>query len=162
MVILGVFTVRPNVDSIALSRDGKWLYFASVNDEKLYRIWTEDLLDTSIDSDVLGTRVQEFINKTQSDGMTTDSEGNIYYGDMEHSAVLRINTRFSEPITETLFQDDKLLRWPDGFSFGPDGYLYFTCSSLQHVIFKSAANIAEHGPYHLFRFKPGFSAPAGQ
>lgn len=54
----------------------------------------------------------------RSDGMTIDDNGNIYYGDMEHSAILRIKTGPSPPIIETLFQDDALLRWPDGFSFG--------------------------------------------
>ena len=93
--------------------------------------------------------------------MTTDSEGNIYYGDMENSAILRINNKFSTPFTETLFQDDKL-RWPDGFSFGPNDYLYVTCSALQHVIFKSQSYIEEHSPYPIFRFHPGFSAPSGQ
>ena len=65
MIVLGVFTVKPNVDSIALSRDGKWLYFASVNDEQLHRIFTADLLDSSLDPAVLGDRVQDFVNKTQ-------------------------------------------------------------------------------------------------
>lgn len=65
MVILGVFTIRPNVDSITLSRDGKWLYYASVNDYQLYRIFTEDLLNPSLSPEVLGSRVQPFCNKTQ-------------------------------------------------------------------------------------------------
>ena len=134
MVVLGIFTIRPNVDSIALSRDGKWLYFASMNDDVLYKVFTLDLLDTTLSNEELGARVSVFTNKTQryawyfavcithlikfdSDGMTTDSDGNIYYGDMEHSAILRINTKFTTPFIETLFKDDRI-RWPDGFSFG--------------------------------------------
>lgn len=162
MVILGVFTISPNVDSIALSRDGKWLYYASVNDDKLYKIFTEDLLDTNLDSTTLESRVLVHSNKTQSDGMTTDEAGNIYYGAIENSAILRINNKFDTPFTETLFQDDSLLRWPDGFSFGPNGYIYVACSSLHHVIFQSTHYISSKAPYHIFRFKTQYSPPAGQ
>ena len=40
----------------------------------------------------------------------------------------------------TLLKDPRL-RWPDGFSFGPDGWLYVTCSSLQHVMFRTTAHM---------------------
>ena len=50
--------------------------------------------------------------------MTMDNNGHIYYGDMENSAILRINTEEKPPTIDTLFKNDKLLRWPDGFSFG--------------------------------------------
>jgi len=65
MVLLGVFTIKPNVDSIALSRDGKWLYYASVNDNMMYKVFTLDLLDTSLSNEELGNRVREYTNKTQ-------------------------------------------------------------------------------------------------
>ena len=61
---------------------------------------------------------------------------------------------------ETLIKDPKL-RWPDGFSFGPDGWLYVTSSALQDVIGKTDAYIAEHGPYQIFRVKTDSSATAG-
>jgi hypothetical protein len=70
---------------------------------------------------------------------------------MEHSAVLRLGV---DGQLETLLRDDRL-RWPDGFSFGPDDWLYVTCSSLQHVLFTSTAHMRAHAPYQIFRFKPG-------
>jgi hypothetical protein len=54
---------------------------------------------------------------------------------------------------------DERLRWPDGLSWGPDGCLYVTCSALQHVLFRSAAEVRAHAPYQIYRFKPG---PVGQ
>jgi hypothetical protein len=56
---------------------------------------------------------------------------------------------------------DPMLRWPDGLSFGPDGWLYLTCSSLQHVLFVSGATMRAHAPYQIYRFRPGATAPAG-
>jgi hypothetical protein len=56
---------------------------------------------------------------------------------------------------------DPTLRWPDGLSFGPDGWLYLTCSSLQHVLFVSTAHMRAHAPYQVLRFKPGASGFPG-
>ncbi len=158
-VIFGIFAIRPGADSIALSRDGEWLYYSAVTGEHMYRIRTADLNDEALSAADLGERVEIFYeNKTHSDGITTDDAGHIYITDPEHFAIHRIN---ADRTMTTLFKD-KRLRWPDGFSFGPDGYLYVTCSALQHVIFKGAANVDAHAPYHIFRWKPGASAAAGQ
>jgi len=62
---------------------------------------------------------------------------------------------------ETLIKD-KRIHWPDGMSFGPDNWLYFTDSALNNVIGKTPQYILDHAPYHIFRFKPGMSAYAGQ
>ena len=51
---------------------------------------------------------------------------------------------------------------PYGFSFGPDGWLYVTCSSLQHVLFISKDHMRAHAPYQIFRFKPGPQGVPGQ
>ena len=50
---------------------------------------------------------------------------------------------------------DPSLRWPDGFSFGPDGWLYVTCSALHDVLFVSEQHMRKHAPFQIFRFKPG-------
>ena len=54
------------------------------------------------------------------------------------------------------------IRWPDGMSFGPDGWLYFTCSSLQDVIFQPASHVQASAPYQIFRFRPGATSVPGQ
>ncbi len=153
----GLFSLRPGVDSIALDRRGEWLYFAAVTATKLYRLRTEDLDDATLSDDELGKRVEVVGEKTVSDGITTDHTGTIYLTDPEHNAVM---TMQAEGKLTTLLQDPRL-RWPDGFSFGPDGWLYVTCSALQHVLMKSAEHTEAQGPYHILRFKPGGTAPAG-
>jgi hypothetical protein len=56
---------------------------------------------------------------------------------------------------------DPRLRWPDGFSWGPGGWLYVTCSSLHHVLFVSSERMHANAPYQIYRFKPGASGIPG-
>ncbi len=157
MTVARLFSLRPGVDSIALDRQGEWLYFAAVTATKLYRLRTTDLDDATLSDAELGERVEVVGDKTVSDGITTDDTGTVYLTDPEHNGVMTLTAKGE---LTTLLKDPRL-RWPDGFSFGPDGWLYVTCSALQHVILKSAEHTAAHSPYHILRFKPGASAPAG-
>lgn len=153
----GILPLRIAVDSIALSRDGKWLYYGAVTGSRLYRVPAADLVDDGLVAAALASRVETFADKTLSDGLTTDDDGNVYLSDMEHSAVHRLRP---DSTLETLLADSRL-RWPDGFSFGPDGFLYVTCSALQHVLFGSEADVRNAAPYQIWRFRPGATAVAG-
>lgn len=154
----GVLPLRIAVDSIALSRDGQWLYYGAVTGSRMYRVRAADLVDESLDASALASRVEGFADKSLSDGLTTDDDGNVYLGDMEHSAIHRLGP---DGRLQTLVSDPRL-RWPDGFSFGPGGWLYVTCSALQDVLFRSDDEIHRAAPYQVWRLKPGPGAPAGQ
>jgi sugar lactone lactonase YvrE len=158
MVVFGIYVLRIGVDTIALSRDGEWLYYGPVNGGRLYRIETKYLRDPSLDGDALAAHVEDYGPKPLSDGASTDDAGNVYLTDMEHSAVLTIGP---DRQLRTVVKDPKL-RWPDGLSFGPDGWLYLTCSALEDVLFVSNATMHANAPYQIFRFQPGATAAAGQ
>ena len=151
MVAFGFYTLRIPVDSIALDKRGEWLYFGPVSGDRLYRIARRDLDDAGLSAETLAARVQDYGPKTLSDGITMDVADNVYLSDMEHSAVVLLGP---DRRLSTLLKDPRL-RWPDGFSFAPDGWLYVTCSSLQDVLFISRSHMREHAPYQIFRFKPG-------
>ncbi len=151
MLALGLVAIRPGVDSIVLDTKGEWLYFAPVTNNYLYRARTEDLLNPKLNQDELESRIERFAEKTMSDGLTTDLDGNIYISDLEHSAIISMNPAGK---MTTLIKDERL-RWPDGFSFGPDGWLYVACSSLQQVIGLLPTSVTNNAPYQIFRFKPG-------
>ncbi len=157
MRIYGLVVMRIGVDSIALDRNGEWLYYGSVSGDRMYRVRAADLRDPTLDDAALGAKVEDYAAKTLSDGITTDLAGNVYLSDMEHSAVVLLKP---DRTLETLIQDPRL-RWPDGFSFGPDDWLYVTCSSLHHVLFLDADVMRAHAPYQVYRFKPGEKGISG-
>lgn len=158
MEVLGLVSIRPGVDSIALDRSGEWLYFAPVSNTRMYRARLADLLDVHLKPVELKARVEVYGEKTMSDGLTTDEAGNLYISDLEHSAIVLMKPDRS---LEQLVRDPKLLRWPDGFSFGPDGWLYVAPSALQEVIGRTPGNIRANAPYPVIRFKPEAPATPG-
>jgi sugar lactone lactonase YvrE len=157
MLMFGVFAIRPGVDSIALDRNEEWLYFAPVTDENMWRVKVADLNNNQLSADELASKVEAYASKTMSDGITSDNNGNLYISDLEHSSIIRLG---SDGKLETLYKNKKL-RWPDGFSFGPDGWLYVTASALQDVIAKPDRYIAEKGPYQIFKLKTDSTAYPG-
>lgn len=78
-----------------------------------------------------------------SDGLIFGPDGYIYISALEHDAIFRTNPQGR---VETVVQD-KRIAWPDSFSFGPDGKLYFTTSRI-HEGAKPAA------PYGIYRIAP--------
>lgn len=151
MVAFNLVAIRPGVDSIALDTRGEWLYFAPVTNLHLYRARAADLRNPALGAAELAGRVETWAPKTMSDGITMDTAGNIYLSDPEHSAIVVLRPDQS---LATLVKDD-LLRWPDGFSWGPDGWLYVTCSALQQIIGRPPWTYDDNAPYQIFRLKPG-------
>ncbi len=158
MNVFGLFAIRPGVDSIALDKTGEWLYFAPVTNNHMYRIHTKYLKNDALSSIQLSSHVEEFALKTMSDGLTMDVAANVYITDPEHSAIVRLT---SNGTLETLFRNSHI-RWPDGLGFGPDGWLYITCSALHQVIGKTPGYMKSHAPFQIYRFQPGVDGVAGQ
>lgn len=157
MQALGLVSIRPGVDSIALSRDGDWLYFAPVTNNYLYRIASRHLRDATLGADAVRAKVQRYALKTMSDGISIDAADNVYISDLEHSAILRLSP--DRELT-TLVKSERL-RWPDGLGFGPDNALYITCSALHQIIGKPPGNVAKFAPYAIYRLPLDQGAVAG-
>lgn len=159
MTILGgLVTLRIGVDSIALDRRGEWLYYGPVNGDRLFRIRTAMLRDATLTAETLAGLTEDFAAKSISDGLSTDDADTIYVTDPEHSA---IHTIAADKTLHTLVRDERM-RWPDGLSFGPDGWLYVTCSALQDVLFVSAERAKKAAPFQIYRVRTDAQAAPGQ
>lgn len=142
--------LRGNSDGIALSPDRQWLYFKPLSDTKLYRIRTADLRDAlKSGTDVL-SKVDDLGAKfTASDGMIFDKQGNLYLSDVEHNAIAKVAPTLK---LEVLLHDDRLI-WPDTFAWGPDGWLYVSCSQIQNMPWSHNGRSARTTPYTIYKLK---------
>jgi len=63
-----------------------------MTDPVLHRVKINDLLDSTLTPSQLSSKVEGFANKTVSDGIVVDYDGNVLLSDVEHSTVYRIRT----------------------------------------------------------------------
>lgn len=149
----GIVALRGGVAGIALGPE--WLYFGSLSGSGLYRVHINDLTNASIPEAQLAARIERVAHKPLSDGLSLDIEGNVYGTDIEHGSIFVVNPNGDdEAVLTTLVRSDKI-RWPDGLSFGPDGWLYVSDSALADVIMQPRDHIKANGPYQILRFQPG-------
>jgi len=154
----GLIAMKIGVDGIAMDAKGEWLYYGAISQGDLFRIRVADLLDSGLTPVDLSVRKEYFGKKVLSDGITLDTEGNVYLTDVEHNGIARLS---KDRQLETLIRDSRI-RWADGFSWGPEGWLYFTDSAIPDIAFRTRGSIQRSSPYYLFRFQPGPSGIPGQ
>jgi hypothetical protein len=88
-------------------------------------------------------------DKGTSDGMESDAEGNIDFGDVETNSIRR---RLPDGNYELLAHDPRIL-WPDTFSLATNGYLYITANQLHRQPGFHYGVDQRQKPYVLFRLK---------
>lgn len=136
-------------DGIALSADGKTLYFSALSSRHLFAVPTEMLRDASVSEAQLNAAVKDLGEKGASDGLESDANGAVYAGDYEHNGIRK---RLADGNWQTIVHDPRVL-WPDTLSVGPDGYLYFIANQLQRQAgFHNGKDLREK-PYSLLRIK---------
>jgi sugar lactone lactonase YvrE len=145
-----MFRPRIGVNPIALDAKNEWLYYGPMHGRAIYRVRTADLLDPKSTLLTLSTKVEKFAKKPFSDGSSVDNAGNVYISDVGSNA---IGTISPEGKYEILFQDDKLLSWPDSFSFGPGGMLYLVANQLHRGPVLNAGTDRSQPPYYVLKFK---------
>lgn len=153
----GLAALKPGVDGIALSRDGKWLYYGAMTHDTLYRVPASLLRDDAPPA-VLAASVETVSRKPLSDGMSTDELGTVYLTDVEHGGVM-----VSQPDGKllTLVSSEKI-RWADALSFGPGGWLYIADSAIPDMMLQPREKIIDSAPYTIWRLKLPVNPPAGQ
>jgi len=135
-------------DGIAISPDGKILYYCPLTSRHLYSVSVGALADRAkSDAEVVAT-VKDLGEKGgASDGLESDAQGRVYLSDYEHDAIRRWTTAGA---IETLVHDPRVL-WPDTLSLAADGYLYFTANQIERGAGFHNGQDLRQKPYVLFR-----------
>jgi sugar lactone lactonase YvrE len=140
-------------DGIAISSDGTRLYYCPLGSRRLYSVSTDALVNRNVSERQVAATVNDYGDRGgASDGLESDSEGNIYSTNYAHNAILR--RRHSDGLWETLAYDPRLL-WPDTLSLATDGHLYVTANQLHRQARFNRGNDLRRKPYTLFRIRLG-------
>ena len=146
------------VNPITVDPNNEWVYYAPMSGTSLYRIATEDLLDTSLSPEELSSRVERYGDKPICDGITIDGAGNVYITSITNNAIGVVDETGEY---QTLYQDD-LLSWTDGMAFGADDYIYVTVNQLHNSPPLNNGNNDAEPPFYLVRFPALASGTVGR
>ena len=137
-------------DGIAISNDGKTLYYCPINSTKLYAVSTDAMRDRSKSDAQVAATVRVVTGKMPSDGLESDSAGRVYMTDPVTDSIHRWDPKTG--LIETLAHDSRIL-WPDTMSMAANGYLYFTSNQLHRQPTMHHGQDQRVRPYQLFRLK---------
>ncbi|GJE29437.1 major royal jelly family protein [Methylobacterium organophilum] len=148
-------------DGIALSGDGKTLYWQAIKGKTLYSLPTDALTGWAASSVVpemltdrtLDAKIVRVGENGPADGLLISRhDGRMYVTSPQDDAVKVRDLSGSGTGLTTLLQDSRL-RWPDTFGEGPDGTIYLTTSHIQDSAdYKPGAPISL--PTELWAIKP--------
>jgi len=123
--------MRTGADGIALSHDRKTLYWCPLTGHKLYSIPVELLWDFTKTDEELSAAVKDCGSKhTNTDGMTADNQGHIWYTMLEHTGM-----GYYDPADGTMneFVQDERMVWVDTPQIDNQGYITFTTNQLHFL-----------------------------
>jgi sugar lactone lactonase YvrE len=120
--------VEFSADGVALSRDGRYLYWQAVKGKTLYRVPTEVLHDTTLSVEQAGERVEKVMEHGPADGLHFDRAGRLLITAVEEHSI-----KAWDGASLTTLLHEPGLRWPDTFAEGPDGSIYLTDSRIPEM-----------------------------
>ena len=148
-VTMGGEPAKIGVNPITIDPDNQWVYYGAMNGTSLYRIATTDLLDESLSSAALASKVQRYGDKPICDGITIDSAGNVYITSITNRAIGVVDPSGEYRI---LYQVEKLLNWTDGMAFSDDNFIYVTVSQLHNSPPLNNGENTAQPPFYLVKF----------
>ena len=141
---------RVHSDGIALSPDAEQLYFKALTDDRLFKVATKDLNDTTLSDEALLQKVTFLGNFTTTDGMLCDEKGNLYLGDLERRRLVRLTPALK---MEEVIAPNEALAWPDSYHMAADGWLYISLSRIdEQPEFHNGQN-QRKGTYQIVKVK---------
>ncbi|MEH2273681.1 MAG: L-dopachrome tautomerase-related protein [Nostoc sp.] len=140
--------IKLGSDGIAISADGKRLFYCPLASRKLYSVSVDALSNEQMSDAQVAATVEDHGDKGGgSDGLESDANNRVYLTNYEQNAIFRRN---EWGMIEPLIHDPRVL-WPDTLSVAKDGYLYFTANQLHRQARYHQGKDLRQKPYSLFR-----------
>ncbi|MDB5028763.1 MAG: gluconolactonase [Candidatus Eremiobacteraeota bacterium] len=147
---LGPMRVTAGADGIALSPDGKTLWWTPLGSYDLYSIETDILTSPHPSPEEVERHVVKHESRDfASDGLDTDREGRVYFTDVTRGTLRRFIP--AENRYETLLHGERYFSWPDAVELGPDRIVYVTDSQLDRMPQYNGGQDLREPPYRLYR-----------
>ncbi|UPG94541.1 major royal jelly family protein [Luteibacter aegosomatissinici] len=149
--------LKVGINGIALSADGKTLYWAVTTGRHAYALAADLLRDEHASDVALSAAVIDLGDVGgNTDGILADASGHVYLTDLTRNGIVEYRPGSSM----TLLASDVALHWPDTISMTPDGDLLFTTSALNEH-FMGLVKPGEER-YQLWRMKKTIRRPTTQ
>lgn len=151
----GLVNFSVGVDGLAVSHDGRWLYYATMSHDGLHRVPTAMLLDPAAPAQAVADAVERVGGKPLSDGIEIDARGRVYITDVENGGLAVMEP---DGTLQTLVRDDAIV-WADGVNLAADGSVLFTDSEIPAYIDPLLRPPAEErlhraAPHRIYRIAP--------
>ena len=141
--------VQGGANGIALSPDGRRLYYAPLIGRRLYAVDTASLLDPDATDAEVAAGVEDLGEKGMTGGLTTDSQDRVYLTLQEQNAVGR---RHPDGRIEVIASDERLI-WADTFWITPDRWLYVSAAQVNRRPEYNGGRDLQQPPYAILRVR---------
>ena len=137
-------------DGLAISGDGKTIYYCPVASHHLYSVSAGALADPTMSERRVADTVTDLGRKVVSDGLESDARGNVYVTDEEHHGIKR---RSPSGKYTTVTTSPHSYDWMDTLSVATNGYLYVTANQLEQQGSYHYGKDLRKKPYTLYRVR---------
>lgn len=149
------------VDGLALSCDGKTLFYCPLTGRMIYSVLTLDIENAIKNGKTNNIKVYPGFKKEASDGLLASSKGNLYMTGIETGSIYRFND-IEEDLLRFDFKEFDVLKgnsstmWPDTLAMH-NGSLYFVSNQLNNFPDKINYTNPKNGKYNfaIFKFNVG-------
>ncbi|KIN77541.1 SMP-30/gluconolactonase/LRE family protein [Sulfitobacter mediterraneus] len=147
----GLISFQVGVDGLELSKDGKWLIYAAMSHDSVYRVPTALLTNFDSQPEDIENAIETLGPAPMSDGIALTSAGAVILTDVENGGLAVLEDGKLQTLVALEGVD-----WADSVTLAPNGDIWFTDSRLTDLLDPfgnpaSAEVMQQSAPYAIYR-----------